>query len=129
MIGFNEIATPGGGGCLRKLAETYACMRLGRCGRCGNCTAAARIAVFQSYFRWRDGQRSLVVIDARRRTRTRPSFVAYAGPLLAGRGARHATNHAAAGSRVFAYLKTLDTLTYLPKHGRAFSAAELDSSL
>ncbi|MEH6501284.1 MAG: phosphotransferase, partial [Pseudoalteromonas distincta] len=107
-----------------QLAETYAACGWGDVGD-GQLSAASADASFRRYFRWRDGQRSLVVMDAPPENEDSTSFVRIAG-LLAESGARTPTIHAADLDQGFLLLEDMGTHTYLQSIEQGVSAAELD---
>jgi aminoglycoside/choline kinase family phosphotransferase len=107
-----------------QLAETYAACGWGDVGD-GQLSAASADASFRRYFRWRDGQRSLGVMDAPPENEDSAAFVRIAG-LLAESGARTPTIHAADLGQGFLLLEDMGTHTYLQSIEQGVSAAELD---
>lgn len=107
-----------------QLAETYATRGWGEVGE-GQLSAASADASFRRYFRWRDGQRSLVVMDAPPENEDSASFVRIAG-LLAEAGARTPQIHAADLDQGFLLLEDMGTHTYLQSIEQGVSPAELD---
>lgn len=107
-----------------QLAETYATRGWGEVGA-GQLSAASADASFRRYFRWRDGERSLVVMDAPPENEDSAAFVRVAA-LLAASGARTPQIHAADLDQGFLLLEDMGTHTYLQSIEQGISATELD---
>ncbi len=107
-----------------QLAQTYASQGWGAVGQ-GQLSAASADASFRRYFRWSDGSRSLIVMDAPPEQEDSSPFVRVAG-LLATAGVRTPEIYAADVDNGFLLLEDMGTSTYLQSIQRGLDTAEVE---
>lgn len=107
-----------------QLAQTYASQGWGEPGH-GHLSAASADASFRRYFRWSNGSRSLVVMDAPPEQEDCAPFVRVAA-LLAAAGVRTPTIYAADLGKGFLLLEDMGASTYLQSIQQGLDAAEIE---
>ena len=106
------------------LSQTYQLQGWGEPGE-GRLEPASADASFRRYFRWQDGQRSLVVMDAPPVQEDSRPFVQVAG-LLAEAGVRTPTIYASDLDQGFLLLEDMGARTYLQTIEAGVDEAELE---